>query len=132
MTMPKKQNDRRGGFGSGQWLAGESTTNKNMNDCECKNWPRGINENPLYASLKSADGIPLLPNHHPNCSHYNHSLMDVWKVTHCGTSCFVDNEQDANDTAGSECDASGGDTVSIVKTQMHREVFENLREFDGF
>jgi hypothetical protein len=28
VTMHEKQNDRRGGFGSGQWLAGESTTTK--------------------------------------------------------------------------------------------------------
>ena len=55
--------------------------------------------------------------------------MDVWKVTHDGTSCYVDNEQDANDTAGTE---ASGDTVSIVKMKMHREIFENLPEFDGF
>jgi hypothetical protein len=39
-----------------------------MNDfCECFNWAR-------------AHPGPLT-NHHPNCSHYNDSLMDVWKVT---------------------------------------------------
>jgi len=112
---------------SGDLLAGEPTTNKNM--CEqCQNWPRGINENPLYAGLKSADGIPLLPNHHPNCPHYNDSLMDVYKVTVGGISCFVDNLQDAKDTAGED---DGGE-VELTHEKMHREVFENLREFDGF
>ena len=99
-----------------------------MNDCECKNWVRGINEDPLYANLKSADGIPLLPNHSPNCPHYNDSLMDVYKVTVGGISCFVDNLQDAKDTAGE--DDSG--EVELTHEKMHREVFENLREFDGF
>jgi len=102
-----------------------------MNDCECKNWVRGINEDPLYANLKSADGIPLLPNHSPNCPLYNDSLMDVWKVTLDGCSCYVCNEQDAKDTAGydelEECERP-----SITQVKMHREVFENLREFDGF
>ena len=32
MKRHGKQNDRRGGFGSGQWLAGEITTTKNMSD----------------------------------------------------------------------------------------------------
>ena len=74
-------------------------------------------------------GKLLVPNHHPNCPHYNDSLMDVWKVSLDHISCYVDNEQDANDTSGSE---GSGDTISIVKMKIHREVFENLPEFDGF
>ena len=97
--------------------------------CECLNWARaGLDP----YKIKTRAGIPLVTNHHENCPHYNDSLMDVWKVTLNGCSCYVDNEQDANDTAGSECDASGGDTVSIVKMKMHREIFEHLPEFEGF
>ncbi len=93
--------------------------------CECHNWARTLDP----YKIKTRTGIPLVTNHHENCPHYNDSLMDVWKVTHGGTSCYVDNEQDANDTAGAE---TSGDTVSIVKIKMHREIFENLPEFDGF
>lgn len=92
--------------------------------CECQNWCRTL----APYKIKARTGIPFVTNHHENCPHYNDSLMDVWKVTHDGASFYVDNEQDANDTAGTE---AGGDTVSIVKIKIHREVFENLSEFDG-
>jgi hypothetical protein len=95
-------------------------------NCECQNWARDGHD-----SLKIG-GKFLMPNHHPNCPHYNDSLMDVWKVTLNGCSCYVDNEPDADATAGMECDAAGGDTVSTIKMKMHREVFENLPEFCGF
>lgn len=62
-------------------------------------------------------------NHHPNCPHYNDSLMDVWKVTVDGVSCYTDNEQDALDTVGDG---------TITRERMHREVFEQLPEFEGF
>lgn len=97
--------------------------------CEiCKHWPRGIGENPAYANLKSARGVPLLPNHHPNCPHYNDSLMDVYKVTVGGISAYNEHLQDAKDTAGTEDENEA--TIECVK--MHREVFEYLPEFDGF
>jgi hypothetical protein len=94
--------------------------------CECANWARAT-DSPY--KLKSAEGLPLTTNHHPNCQHYNDSLMDVWRVSVDGISCYVDNEQDAKDTAG--CDA---DEIqpTITKEKMHREIFENLAEFDGF
>lgn len=95
-------------------------------DCTCKNWAQA-DLNPY--KIKRRDGVPVVTNHHPNCQHYNDSLMDVWKVTHEGQSCYVENEQEANKMAGAE--VSGG-TISIVKERMHREVFENLPEFDGF
>lgn len=95
--------------------------------CEiCQNWARA-DISPY--KIRRRDGTPLVTEHHPNCPHYNDSLMDVWKVTHDGQSCYMDNERDANDAADADV---GGDTISIVKERMHREVFENLPEFDGF
>lgn len=80
-------------------------------NCPCANWARDID-------------LKYLTNHHPNCPRYNDSLMDVWKVTVDGVSCFVEHEQDAQDTVG--------DCGTITKEQMHREVFEHLPEFRGF
>ena len=84
--------------------------------CECVHWCRA-NVNLKY-----------LTNHHENCPHYNDSLMDVWKVTMDGISCYVDNEQDARETAGDE----QRDDITVTKEKMHREVFEHLPEFEGF
>lgn len=69
----------------------------------------------------------LVPNHHPNCPHYNDSLIDVWKVTLDGVSCYVDNEADAIDTAGPD-----EPKPEIVKLKLHREILENMPEFEGF
>lgn len=94
--------------------------------CEiCQNWERV--EDPY--KIRTRKGLPVLTNHHPNCPHYNDSLMDVWKVSCHGSNCYLDNEKDAEQAAETE---GSGDTVAIVKTKMHREVFENLPEFDGF
>jgi len=95
-----------------------------MNPCECVNWCRD--------DIKIVCGKPLATNHHPNCPHYNDSLMDVWKVALVGTlaCCYVETEQDAKDMAGQE--AIEGDEAIITKEKMHREIFENLPEFDGF
>jgi hypothetical protein len=91
--------------------------------CEiCQNWARDGRD-----SL-AIGGKLLMPNHHPNCPHYNDSLMEVWKVTDGATNCYVEPEPDAKDTAQNE----GGKTNTITKIQMHREIFENLPEFDGF
>lgn len=84
--------------------------------CECVHWCRA-NVNLKY-----------LTNHHENCPHYNDSLMDVWKVTVDGISCYVDNEQDARETASDE----QRDDITVTKEKMHREVFEHLPEFEGF
>lgn len=73
---------------------------------------------------RTRDGAPLMANHHPNCPHYNDSLIDVWKVTVDGRSCYVDNEQDALDTVG--------DSGSVSKEKMHKEIFNHLPEFEGF
>ena len=54
------------------------------------------------------------------------SLIDVWKVTDGGTSCYFDNEQGARSSFDDE---SG---LTITKIKMHREIFERLPEFDGF
>lgn len=87
--------------------------NESLNQlCKCVNWARAV-------TIKNH-----LTNHHPNCEHYDDSLIDVWKTTVDGVSCYVDNEQDAKDSAG--------DDGVIVKERMHREVFEHLDEFTGF
>lgn len=89
--------------------------------CECVHWCR---EN---VNLK------YLTNHHENCPHYNDSLMDVWKVSFGRSHCYVENEQDARETAGDEGQEIGVDgVIEITKEKMHREVFEHLPEFEGF
>lgn len=101
--------------------------------CEiCQNWPRGIAEDLRYLKLKSSAGLPLIPNHSPNCPRYNDSLIDVWLVKYCGSSYITDSELDAEARAEEVVRESGGDTVAVVKEKFHREVFENLPEFDGF
>lgn len=79
----------------------------------CQNWAR-------------VDGKPT--NHHPYCPHYNDSLMDVWEVSDGTSRAYMDNEQDARET----CQNEGEETNTIKKAKMHREIFENLPEFDGF
>lgn len=89
--------------------------------CEiCQNWERLNYEYRFFRNK----GIPLITEHHPNCPHYNDSLIDVWKVTVDGVSCYVANEQDALD--------SKGDNGIITKERMHKEIFDNLPEFEGF
>lgn len=95
--------------------------------CECVNWGMAIPPQ-KYRGLKMALGLPAITNHHENCPHYNDSLIDVWKVAVDGVSCYVDNEQDARDTA---VDSHRVDIV-ITKERMHREVFEHLPEFERF
>lgn len=55
-------------------------------------------------------------------------MIDVWKVTVDGVSCYVDNEQDAYDTAGDEQRSD----IIITKEKMQHEVFKHLPEFAGF
>lgn len=79
--------------------------------CKCINWCR-------------TDG--QMTNHHPACTHYNDSLIDVWKVTD-GSTCFYTDDKQAADT-----EAEGCDDITITKVKMHREVFDLLPEFEGF
>lgn len=43
--------------------------------------------------------------------------------------CWVATEKQAEEVAESE---GSGQSVAIIKEKMHREIFENLPEFDGF
>lgn len=81
--------------------------------CECVHWARAVN-------------LKYLTNHHPNCPHYNDSLIDVWKITVNGT-CYFDNEHEATNAVQEEFE----DETTITKEKMHREVFEHLPEFEG-
>lgn len=87
-----------------------------------------------YPGLKSRDGIPLLANHHENCPHYNDSLITVYKHTQSGSGygCYFEHLQDVLDSVKSEFEWSESEKETIVKEKMHREVFENLPEFEGF
>lgn len=86
--------------------------------CEtCMNWER--------TDIRMVGGKPVAPNHHPNCPHYNDSLIDVWKIEADGKTSYTDNQEDAA-LAPDEY----GATVTAGK--MHREVYDNLPEFEGF
>lgn len=61
--------------------------------------------------------------HHPNCEHYNDSLIDVWKVEYDGAHYFSDYEPEKDELSGEE---------TVTKQKMHREIFERLPEFQGF
>jgi len=91
-------------------------------DCECKNWCRSDIGAPYH--VRSDDGIPIPTDHHPNCDRYNESLIDVWRVSYNGSSYVTDREPTAEDGL------TGEETVTQEK--MHREVYENLPEFEGF
>lgn len=95
--------------------------------CEiCQNWER-LGEDTLKISKKL-----LMPEHHPNCPHYNDSLIDVWRITDGSTSCYVGSESEAEDMMQSESSEGGEVLFRLEKRQMHREIFERLPEFDGF
>ena len=81
-----------------------------MKFCECAYWAR-------------TDG--LITTHNPNCPRFREGIIDIWKVTVDGKSCYCDKEQDAIDING---DLEG----VIIKVKMHRELYEHLPEFDGF
>jgi len=106
----------------------KTTTQANEQPCKCLHWARSFDTN---TKLRDSAGNPLVPLHHPNCEHFNDSLMDVWKVELDGCACYVETEEAAKDTAG-EPEDNGELLPTITKVKMHREIFENLREFDGF
>ena len=58
--------------------------------------------------------------------HYNDSLIDVWKVTYEGSSFYTDNEDSLDPEEIKEFQ------YTVTKEKMHREVYENLPEFQGF
>lgn len=77
-----------------------------------------------WARCEPIDLKRPMPNHHPRCEHYNASLIDVFRVSHeDGGSYVTDKEPSPNDL---------GDGLKVSPEQMHREVYENLPEFDGF
>lgn len=74
----------------------------------CLNWCR-------------ADGS--MTNHHPSCEYVDESLIDVWRVSFDGASYVTDREPTDEET-------SEGETVT--RERMHREIYEQLPEFNGF
>ncbi len=109
------------------WTAkSDSTPRVDRSPCDCQNWVRGVMPEQWYG--RTRDGIPRMTNHHPNCPHYNDSLIDVWKMTVNGVSAYTDSEQDIIDWRQDELD----DETTITKEKMHREIFEQLPEFEGF
>jgi len=79
--------------------------------CECVTWARAVD-------------LKYLTNHHPNCPHYNDSLIDVWKMTVNGVSAYME--------VIDCCQDEFEDETTITKEKMHPEVFEHLPEFEGF
>jgi hypothetical protein len=57
------------------------------------------------------------------CPHYNDSLIDVWKVSYDGQSYYTDREPSTDELEDGE---------TVTKEKMHKEVFDQLPEFEGF
>lgn len=72
------------------------------------------------------------PNHHPNCEHYNASLIDVWFVNIQGTGYVTDSLAGAKKELSRLIDDDHECGARIDKQKMHREVYEQLEEFGGF
>jgi hypothetical protein len=91
------------------------------------NWPCP-EECHTWAKAQTLDSKDPQPLHHPRCKHYNDSLIDVWRISLTGEKggCVVDKEADALDMTAEDPD------LTVTKTKMHKEVFENLPEFQGF
>ena len=70
----------------------------------------------------------ICTKHHPTCPHYNDSLITVWKVT-VGTSyVFCGSVLAAGEYAGDFWDG----IAVVTEEKMHKEVFDQLPEFQGF
>ena len=82
-----------------------------LKPCLCRNWCRTVN-------------LEYLTNHHERCEHYDDSLISVWRVEYDGLSYVTDEEPEWGK------DLEGGETVT--KDVMHKEVYEQLPEFEGF
>jgi hypothetical protein len=74
-----------------------------------------------------------ITNHHQNCPHYNDSLIDVWKVSRLNSGfCYFDNEHDAIYAVDTEGGEDGDGEFTITKEKLHKEIYENIPEFEGF
>jgi len=85
-----------------------------------KNWPC---PNECINWCRVGGLLGMIPNHHPNCEHYNDSLIDVWKVELDGNYFYTDVEPCYKDFIEGEV---------ITKEKLHRECYEQLEEFEGF
>lgn len=81
------------------------------NSCECIDWCR-LNVDVNY-----------LTNHHPNCEHYNDSLIKVWKVEYDGAHYYDINPPDLNELEIG---------TKITLEELHKECYDQLAEFIGF
>ena len=70
-------------------------------------------------------------NHHPNCEHVDASLIDVWRVSSGGSSYVTHDEADAKEASICYTDDEHW-PVTVTKEKMHREIYEQLPEFEGF
>jgi hypothetical protein len=59
-------------------------------------------------------------NHHPACKHVDASLITVWRVKLDGASYITDEKPDKDES------------VTVTEERMHREIYEQLPEFQGF
>jgi len=57
-------------------------------ECKCVNWCRVGSE---YKG-RGETGLPLYTDHHPNCVHYNESLVKAFKVEYDGQ-CYYATEK---------------------------------------
>ena len=87
-----------------------------MMECKCVNWCRVGSE---YKG-RGETGLPLYTDHHPNCVHYNESLVKAFKVEYDGQ-CYYATEKP---------EIVQGET--LTETTIHREIYEQLQEFEGF
>lgn len=92
--------------------------------CECINWAR-VEISPY--PWRGATGLPLVTNHHPNCKHYEDSLVDVWNVSDGSSTMVLTEEPDIKAEYG-EC----AEDLTVSKSKMHLECVEQLGEHDGF
>ncbi len=87
----------------------------------CQNWAREHSH--YYPAIKGKDSHFVITNHHITCPHFNDSLIDVWKVSYDGAFYYSDKPPCAEETESGE---------TVTQEKMHREVFEQLPEFNGF
>ena len=71
--------------------------------CYCLNWARSLNPREPQ------------PNHHPNCEHYNDSLIEVWSVSFDGASYVLDAPP-----------TEIHDGEAVTQERMHREIYDQL------
>jgi hypothetical protein len=80
----------------------------------CMSWCRD--------DVRFVDGKPQPgTNHHPRCEYVDASLIDVWRVSYDGGSYVSD-----------RAPMTTHQRETITREKMHREIYENLPEFQGF